>query len=138
MKRLVLFFFILAASALLGLPGAKQQAAQETEQSSESSTQGSQGSQGRLIPREALIKRRMMNPHEGFLNRTDPVAELSRATQDVASKLPVEQSERKRDRTLSARPQSEGFDNLIDKEIFATLASRGVDPAQPASDEEFC
>jgi hypothetical protein len=126
MKRIALFSFIFIAATLINLPQSIQQAAQLDEYS-ESLTR----------TRKLAMKRKMMNPHEGISSQIDRVGEISRATIDVARALPEVRNARQITKS-SAGARAEVSDNIIDKEIFGTLAAKGVEPAQPATDEEFC
>ncbi|MEW6736415.1 MAG: DUF1553 domain-containing protein [Acidobacteriota bacterium] len=78
-------------------------------------------------------RRRLMNPHDGLTNLAHRAEELARLTSRVAATLPSKQT------TLTNRGiEAQAFDNVIDREIFATLEARNVKPAAPATDEEIC
>src|SRR5436853_4422738 len=124
MKRIILFFFILIAVALPMLPGARPLASQSG---------GNNISEDHVPPELARITKRRMHPHDYIVNTAERVEEISRTTRDVAATLP--RIDRLEQRTKGL---AESYDNIIDKEIFGTLAERGIEPAGQATDEELC
>jgi hypothetical protein len=136
MKRKAFYFFILIAAILIILPGAAQRAAQQDTRQSEL---GENGYSSYEAAREAAIKKRkMIDPHAGISIQNDRVGQISRATGDVARILPETRRPNQLKKSPLTRAQAELPENIIDKAIFGALAAQGIEPAQPATDEEFC
>lgn len=136
MKRIVFLVFICIAVTLMVLPPTHPNAAQKR----------GLAKNGPLSEDPELLQMREhwaklnhnKHPHDGIttsINMADHIEDISRATIKVASLLPPIKASTggKIERNLV-----DDNSNIIDQEIFATLANRNVEPAAPATDEEFC
>lgn len=123
MKRIILFLFVVIVAVLIVVPTPSPQAKRNNTKS----------------PWVALKKANAQSkdPHAGIFTKYDAVTEISKQTRDVTASLP----KIKRSKDLAAKTAQPGrlpTNNIIDQEIFATLALKGVAPAELATDEEFC
>lgn len=125
MKRIILFLFVLIVVNMMVLPTSSPQASKKSFWKTKTR-------------KEAINARKLANPHEGLPYSTNRLAEISQATSEVTHSLPPLSTNKRV--TTASRPTPGRLPdaNLIDKEIFGTLLARGVTPATPATDEEFC
>ncbi|MBI4854580.1 MAG: DUF1553 domain-containing protein [Acidobacteria bacterium] len=132
MKRFVLWSFILIV-IFCNIPSVQKAAQNPLIKTKETEEIPQEFLQAR---EEQIKKRKEKNPHESLIDLDQYVGQVEQNTKALASKLPLT-SNRNKINKISTQ-SAESFSNLIDKEIFGTLASRNVKAAEEASDEEFC
>ncbi len=122
MKRVILFLFVVVVAVTLVFP-----------------TQQSQASKKTKLP-FTFGKTIFQDPHAALSNKVDIVGEVSRQTKALAASLPPTKEISKPVATLKSgsTPGRVPTSNIIDQDIFSTLATKNILPANPATDEEFC
>lgn len=122
MKRIILFLFVVMVAVMLVFP-----------------TQQSHANKKAKKP-FTLAKTGFQDPHAAMNNKVDKVGEVSRQTKELTASLPLTKQKSSPLATLKAgsTPGRLPITNIIDQEIFSTLAAKNIVPADPATDEEFC
>lgn len=136
MKRFVLWSFILVVMFSSVLPSKEQQAAQKPLTKSHDQEIKEFPKEFIQAREEQLRKRKEKNPHESLVDSNQYIGQIEQNTKALAAKLPLTFTRNKTNKPFSA--SAESSNNVIDREIFSTLAARGVKAAQTASDEEMC
>jgi hypothetical protein len=122
MKRFILFSFIVIVAVTVLLPAPKSQASKKS---------------APKFPKISLQDAKAQDPHANIFSQTSVSSEVSKQTKDVASVLPPAKSNPINFTAKSGGPGRLPTNNIIDREIFNVLISKGITPADLASDEEF-